>query len=64
MNKALEHILQSSLLNVQHDLRSSMPSGRLFQGASFERLGKHAGDLNFALATTPRDLVASNDQLR
>ncbi|GAB7359582.1 hypothetical protein MBLNU230_g6768t1 [Neophaeotheca triangularis] len=37
--KSVELILQSGMLNVQHDLRTHMPAETLFQGAMYERLG-------------------------
>lgn len=39
MSKALEHILQSMFLNIQHDQRGLMPAAALFESASLERLG-------------------------
>lgn len=43
--KALEHILESQFLNVQHDQRGLLASATLFESASFERLGTHANIL-------------------
>lgn len=39
LSKAMECILQSEYLDVQHDLRTMMPAGKLFLGAGYERLG-------------------------
>lgn len=40
LNRAHEHIAQAMFLNIQHDLRALAPGALLFQGASFDKLGK------------------------
>lgn len=39
VSKALECIVQSEYLCMQHDLRNMVPAGALFRGAGLERLG-------------------------
>jgi len=39
--KALEHVIQSAHLNVQHASYSLMPAVTIFQGSIYDRLGKY-----------------------
>lgn len=38
-SKALEHVIQSAHLNVQHASYSLMPAVTIFQGSIYDRLG-------------------------
>ena len=59
VSKALECIVQSEYLDVQHDLRTMMPAGKLFLGAAFERLGKPS---NNALACSFASYLLTEEQ--
>jgi hypothetical protein len=39
--KALEHVIQSAHLNVQHASYSLMPAVTIFQGSIYDRLGSY-----------------------
>ena len=40
--KALEHVIQSAHLNVQHASYSLMPAVTIFQGSIYDRLGQYS----------------------
>lgn len=53
--KALEHVIQSAHLNVQHASYSLMPAVTIFQGSIYDRLGSYT---KVSGATTFTCLVA------
>lgn len=54
--KALEHVIQSAHLNVQHASYSLMPAVTIFQGSIYDRLGQYSQVSGATAATCLRAL--------